>query len=48
MPATFRLMIGIAAEKRLPFAPLVPNEETVGALVAARRDELVTVDGLSG
>ena len=41
-------MIRIATKKRLPFALLVPNEETVGALAAARRDELVTVGGLSG
>ena len=44
----FRLMMmRIAAEKRLPFEPLVPNEETVEAMVAARRGELVTVGGLS-
>ena len=43
----FRLMMRIAAEKRLPFEPLVPNEETVEAMAAARRGELVTVGGLS-
>ena len=37
------LMMRIAKEKRLPFAPLVPNEETVEAMKAARRGELVTV-----
>ena len=46
----FRLMmVRIAAEKRLPFEPLVPNAETVAAMEAARRGELVTagdVDGL--
>ena len=41
-------MIRIATKKRLPFALLVPNEETAEAMVAARRDELVTVGGLSG
>ena len=44
----FRLMmLRIAAEKRLPFEPLVPNEETVEAMAAARRGELITVGGLS-
>lgn len=33
------LMVRIAAEKRLPFAPLVPNAETIEALRAARRGE---------
>ena len=41
------MMMRIAAEKRLPFEPLVPNEETVEAMAAARRGELVTVGGLS-
>lgn len=35
------MMTRIAAEKRLPFAPLVPNVETVAALEAARRGDLV-------
>jgi DNA-damage-inducible protein J len=40
----FRLMIiKIAKEKALPFEPLVPNEETIEAMRAARRGELVTV-----
>ncbi len=44
----FRLMmLRIVAEKRLPFEPLVPNEETVEAMEAARRGELITVGGLS-
>jgi len=37
------LLIKIAREKALPFAPLVPNEETIEAMKAARRGELVTV-----
>jgi len=37
------LMVRIAREKALPFEPLVPNEETVEAMKAARRGELVTV-----
>ena len=40
----FRLMmIKIAKEKALPFEPLVPNEETIEAMKAARRGELATV-----
>lgn len=39
----FRLMmVRIATEKRLPFEPLVPNEETIKAMKAARRGDLVT------
>lgn len=37
------LLVRIAAEKALPFAPLVPNAETIKAMKAARRGELVTV-----
>ena len=40
----FRLMmVRIAAEKRLPFEPLVPNAETVEAMQAARRGDVVEV-----
>ena len=43
----FRLMmVRIAAEKRLPFNPLVPNEETIEAMKAARRGDLVEVGGV--
>ncbi len=39
----FRLLLKrIAAEKALPFEPLVPNAETVAAMRAARRGEVVT------
>ena len=39
----FRLMmVKIANEKVLPFEPLVPNEETIEAMKAARRGELTT------
>jgi DNA-damage-inducible protein J len=39
----FRLMmVRIAAEKALPFQPLVPNDETIEAMKAARRGELET------
>ena len=45
----FRLMmVRIAAEKRLPFDLLIPNEETIAAIRAARRGELVTVGGVDG
>ncbi len=43
----FRLMMTrIAAEKALPFEPLVPNAETIEAMKAARRGELVSVGSL--
>lgn len=35
------LMVRIAAEKSLPFEPLVPNAETIEAMRAARRGELI-------
>ena len=37
------LLVRVAAEKALPFAPLVPNAETIAAMKAARRGELVKV-----
>jgi len=40
------LMVRIAKEKALPFEPLVPNDETIEAMKAARRGELVTVGSL--
>ena len=43
----FRLMmVRIAAEKRLPFEPLVPSDETIEAMKAARRGDLITVGGV--
>ena len=40
----FRLMlVRVAAEKKLPFEPLIPNAKTIEAMKAARRGELVTV-----
>ena len=43
----FRLMmVRIAAEKRLPFEPLVPNAKTVAAMRAARRGEVNKVGGV--
>jgi DNA-damage-inducible protein J len=39
----FRLLVKrIAAEKALPFEPLAPNAETIEAMRAVRRGELVT------
>jgi hypothetical protein len=37
------LLVRVAAEKALPFEPLNPNAETVAAIKAARRGELVKV-----
>ena len=37
------LLVRIAAEKALPFEPLAPNQETIEAVKAARRGDLVTV-----
>lgn len=37
------MLVRIVAEKALPFDPLNPNDETIEAIKAARRDELVTV-----
>ncbi len=38
------LMVKVAKEKALPFEPLVPNDETIQAIKAARRGELVSVN----
>lgn len=40
------MLVRTVAEKALPFDPLVPNEETIEAMKAARRGELVTVGGV--
>jgi DNA-damage-inducible protein J len=41
----FRLMmVRIATERALPFQPLIPNDETIEAMKAARRGELATVE----
>jgi DNA-damage-inducible protein J len=34
------MMMRIAKEKALPFEPLIPNDETIEAMKAARRGEL--------
>ena len=38
------MMMRIAKDKALPFEPLVPNAETVEAMRAARKGDVVTVD----
>ena len=40
------MLVRTVAEKALPFDPLVPNAETIEAMKAARRGELVAVGGL--
>jgi DNA-damage-inducible protein J len=43
------LLVRVAREKALPFEPLTPNRETIEAMKAARRGELVnagSVDNL--
>jgi DNA-damage-inducible protein J len=35
------LMVRIAKDKALPFEPLVPNAETIEAMKAARRGEVI-------
>ena len=45
----FRLMmVRIAVDKRLPFELLAPNDETIEAMKAARRGELVAVGDVDG
>jgi len=47
MSEAVRLMLlHIATEKALPFAPFVPNAETIEAMEAARRGEMITVGSL--
>jgi DNA-damage-inducible protein J len=43
----FRLLLTrIAREKALPFEPLIPNKETIEAMRAARRGDLIAVDSI--
>ena len=37
------LLVRIAKEKAFPFEPLTPNKETIAAMKAARKGQLVTV-----
>ena len=44
----FRMMlIRIAAEKALPFEPLVPNEKTIAAMKEARTNQLKSFEGVN-
>jgi DNA-damage-inducible protein J len=44
LPDAFRMLLArVAREKRLPFEPLTPNTETIEAMKAARRGELIEV-----
>lgn len=40
------MLLRTAAENVLPFDPFVPNEETIKAMEAARRGELLHVGGV--
>ncbi len=43
----FRLMmVRVATERKLPFEPLIPNEETIEAMKAARRGDVVSFDSV--
>lgn len=43
----FRLLLTrVAREKALPFEPLIPNKETIEAMKAARRGDLIAVDSI--
>ncbi|MBC7996795.1 MAG: type II toxin-antitoxin system RelB/DinJ family antitoxin [Leptolyngbya sp.] len=41
------MMMKIAAEKALPFDPLIPNEKTVAAIMSARKGELSSASSVS-
>ena len=41
------MLVRVARDGALPFDPLVPNAETVEAMRAARRGDLVTVGGVA-
>lgn len=40
------MLLRTAAENGLPFDPFIPNEETIKAMEAARRGELLHVGGV--
>lgn len=42
------LLIRVAREKALPFDPLIPNEETIEAMKAARRGDVIKVKDRAG
>ena len=41
------LLVRVAREKALPFEPLVPNDQTIKAMKAARRGDMVTVNSVN-
>ena len=41
------LLVRVAREKALPFEPLVPNDQTIKAMKAARRGDMVTVSSVN-
>lgn len=41
------LLVRVAREKALPFEPLVPNDETIEAMKAARRGDMITVGSIN-
>jgi len=41
------LLVRVAREKALPFEPLVPNDQTIKAMKAARRGDMVTVSSIN-
>ena len=44
----FRLLLTrVAQEKALPFEPLIPNKETIEAMRAARRGDLITASHIN-
>jgi DNA-damage-inducible protein J len=45
----FRLMMTrIAKEKALPFEPLIPNQQTIAAMKAARQGQVTKVKNIKG
>ena len=42
------MLMRTVAEKALPFEPLIPNAETIEAMRAAERGDLVTVGDIDG
>lgn len=40
------MLVRTVADRCLPFDPLVPNEKTVAAMMAARRGDTVAADGV--
>jgi DNA-damage-inducible protein J len=41
------LLVRVAREKALPFEPLIPNDQTIKAMKAARSGDMVTVSSVN-